>query len=62
MEKAVKGKQVPSKEDIQVVLPPKKLMMSQRVISKARSMTGQGRSINNMMNPAARMSPYANVK
>ncbi len=62
MEKAVKGKQLPTKEDLQVVLPPKKLMQSQRVIAKARAMTGQGRSINNMMNPAARMSPYANTQ
>ncbi len=60
MEKAVKGKQVPSKEDIQPVLPQRKIMMSQRVIGKARSMTGQGRAINNMMNPATRMSPYGN--
>jgi hypothetical protein len=62
VEKAVKGKQVPSKEDLQVVLPPKKLMQGQRVINKARVMTGQGRSINNMMNPAARMSPYRNAQ
>ncbi len=62
MEKAVKSKQVPTKEDIQVVLPQKKVpMMSQRVIGKARAMTGQGRSINNMMNPATRLSPYRNI-
>lgn len=62
MEKAVKGKQIPTKEDLQVVLPPKKLMQGQRVISKARAMTGQGRAINNMMNPAARQSPYRNAQ
>jgi hypothetical protein len=61
VEKAVK--QVPTKQDIKVVLPPKRMpMMSQKVIGKARAMTGQGRSINNMMNPATRMSPYRNAE
>lgn len=63
MEKASKGKQLPTQEDLKPVLPNRKMpMMSQKIISKARAMNGQGRSINNMMNPATRQSPYSNAK
>jgi hypothetical protein len=61
VEKAAKGKQLPTQEDIKVVMPNKKMPMNaQKKIGMARAMTGQGRSINNMMNPATRMSPYRN--
>jgi hypothetical protein len=61
VEKAAKGKQLPTKEDIKPVLPNRKVpMMSQNVIGKARAKTGLGRGINNMMNPLARQSPYGN--
>lgn len=63
MEKAVKGKQLPTPEDIKVVLPNRKMPMhGQKKIAMARAMTGQGRSINNMLNPATRMSPYRNAE
>ena len=63
MEKAVKGKQLPTQEDLKPVLPPKRMpMMSQKIIGKARAKTGMGRGINNMMNPQARQSPYGNMQ
>lgn len=61
MEKAAKGKQLPTQEDLKPVLPNRKMpMMSQKVIGKARAQTGLGRGINNMLNPLTRQSPYGN--
>jgi len=63
VEKAVKGKQIPTQEDLKPVLPNRKMpMMSQKIIGKARAKTGMGRGINNMMNPQARQSPYGNMQ
>jgi hypothetical protein len=63
MEKANKGKQVPTQEDIKPVLPNRKMpMMSQNIIGKARAKTGMGRGINNMLNPSTRQSPYNSSK
>lgn len=63
MEKAAKGKQIPTPEDLKPVLPNRKMpMMSQKIIGKARAKTGMGRGINNMMNPQTRQSPYGNMQ
>ena len=63
MEKAVKGKQIPTQEDLKPVLPNRKMpMMSQNIIGKARTKTGMGRGINNMLNPLTRQSPYGNTQ
>jgi hypothetical protein len=63
VEKAAKGKQLPTDEQMQQVQPNRRPPMhSQKIIAQARAKTGLGRGVNNMMNPATRQSPYGNMQ
>lgn len=56
------GKQVPSPEEIKPVLPNQQAkqapMQGLRRLQKARSMSGMGNTMNNLLGLKARMSPY----